>query len=191
MWTIPTSLPPNEAYVWVRNVFTPAEMDLIISIGEESLIDATVDNQVKPESRRSKISWIAPTPSTEFIFQKLSGAIAQANKAYYNYDLTVIEDLQFSEYDESYTGMYKSHTDDGYESDHNRKLSFSIQLSDPSDYAGGDLQLYRFKLEDPIVVEKEKGLAAFFPSFTIHEVTPVTRGKRYALVGWVHGPKFR
>jgi len=191
MWTMPIFSPPTEAYVWVRNVFTPDEIELIISIGKDSLIDATIDNQVKLESRRSKISWITPTSSTEFIFQKVSQAITQANKAYYNFDLTEIEDLQFSEYDSNYQGMYKSHTDDGYDSNHNRKLSFSIQLSAPSEYDGGNLQLYRFKLEDPVTVEREKGLAAFFPSFTIHEVTPIVRGTRYALVGWVHGPKFR
>jgi len=31
----------------------------------------------------------------------------------------------------------------------------------------------------------------FFPSYTLHEVTPVTKGTRYTLVGWVHGPAFK
>ena len=37
----------------------------------------------------------------------------------------------------------------------------------------------------------EKGMITFFPSWLIHDVTPVTQGTRYSLVGWVNGPNFK
>jgi|SaaInl5LU_22_DNA_1037371.scaffolds.fasta_scaffold00169_1 PKHD-type hydroxylase len=194
MWVIPQELKPNESYIWKRDIFNSAELELITEIGKSiPMIEGAVDNKESPtvDARRSKISWIQPLPHTEFIFDRISHALNAANSSFYNYDLTHIEDLQFSEYDESYSGMYRNHTDDGFDSATTRKLSFTIQLSDPTEYDGGDLLLYRFKLDEPTVAQKEKGLLIAFPSFTIHEVTPVTKGTRYSLVGWAHGPRFR
>ena len=70
-----------------------------------------------------------------------------------------------------------------------RKLSLVVQLSDPEDYEGGDLEIYTG--HEPLVVKKKKGMTAFFPSYQLHGVTPVTKGTRYSLVVWVHGPAFR
>ena len=194
MWQIPQPFIPIEPYAWSRNVFTDDELDLIINIGKSQVTsEASVNDKNVPldNVRRSKISWIRPEVQHKFIFLKISEALHKVNHAFYNYDITEIEDLQFTEYDSSYNGMYRNHTDDGHDAEYYRKLSFTLQLSDPTEYEGGDLQLYRFKLDNPNIVQREKGLFAVFPSSTIHEVTTVTKGIRYALVGWVHGPRFR
>jgi PKHD-type hydroxylase len=193
MWKMTADREPNEAFIWIADVFSKEEIELIINIGKNLPIeDGGVNNNGKAayETRRSRISWIKPSVNTEFIFHKISDAIHRVNDAYYKFDLTEMEDIQFSEYDESYQGMYRNHTDDGFEAV-DRKLSFSLQLSDPADYDGGELLMYRFKLDNPLEVPKQRGLLAAFPSWTIHEVTPVTRGTRYTLVGWCHGPRFR
>ena len=70
-----------------------------------------------------------------------------------------------------------------------RKLSFSIQLSDPSMYEGSELKIYNGN--DPIIAKKELGTMNFFSSYMLHEVTPIEKGKRYSLVGWINGPKFK
>jgi PKHD-type hydroxylase len=72
----------------------------------------------------------------------------------------------------------------------NRKLSFSVQLSDDADYVGGDLRFHYIK-NQPEVAPKEKGKVIFFPSWMVHDVTPVTQGTRRSLVGWVNGPNFK
>ena len=98
--------------------------------------------------------------------------------------------LQFTFYDGNEEGCYKSHIDPlNWTNPHNRKLSFVLQLSDPSEYEGGELKLYN--AYEPTTIKREKGLIVFFPSYTLHEVTPVTKGERYTLVGWVHGPAFK
>ena len=68
-----------------------------------------------------------------------------------------------------------------------RKLSFSVQLSHPNDYRGGDLLLNNGAES----ISKNKGSMTLFPSHTLHEVTPVTKGVRYSLVGWVIGDKLK
>jgi len=79
-----------------------------------------------------------------------------------------------------------------------RKLSFTFQLSDGEDYDGGDLELATYAQAylgegsgAARAALRERGTLIVFPAFMLHRVTPVTRGTRYALVGWVHGPAFR
>jgi PKHD-type hydroxylase len=70
-----------------------------------------------------------------------------------------------------------------------RKLSFVLQLSDPKDYKGGELQIHLG--EEPTVMKKEQGALFAFPSPTLHEVTAITKGRRYSLVGWITGKPFK
>ena len=124
-----------------------------------------------------------------WIYKRCTDIVLDANERFFQYDLDYIEDLQFTMYDETDT-FYDKHIDTGNVGHTaRRKLTFSIQLSDPEHYDGGDLLLYIGST--PTEVRKEQGFINLFPSYTLHEVTPITRGKRYSLVGWVHGPKFR
>jgi predicted 2-oxoglutarate/Fe(II)-dependent dioxygenase YbiX len=69
-----------------------------------------------------------------------------------------------------------------------RKLTIIFQLSDPTDYAGGRLQIFGNEIED---LPAERGTVVAFPSFLVHRVTPVTSGIRRALVSWIAGPRLR
>ena len=108
---------------------------------------------------------------------------------WYGYNLTGFMDgIQYSEYYED-GGHYDWHLDSmGDGIDLQRKLSMTVQLSDPSEYEGGNLEL--FLGTSPTVVDKEKSLGIIFPSFRLHRVTPVTSGIRKSLVLWASGPSF-
>jgi PKHD-type hydroxylase len=96
--------------------------------------------------------------------------------------------LQYSIYQEG--GFYKDHVDLLYLSAMGiRKLSFSIMLTDPEEYEGGELLLKSSSF--PIKTSNKKGTIVLFPSYVLHEVTPVTKGTRKTLVGWVLGPNFK
>ena len=145
------------------------------------------------ETRNTSICWIKPDMGDEqikVIFRKIMSKILEVNNDVFQYDLTDLEPIQYTRY---YMGdFYKSHIDMDSElmvGNTCRKLSFSIQLTDPSEYNGGDLLSYTG--ETPSVACKEKGSMTFFPSFLLHEVKPVSQGVRNALVGWCWGPKFK
>ena len=67
-----------------------------------------------------------------------------------------------------------------------RKLSVSIQLSDPDDYEGGDIHLY----DGPGTWEcnRDQGWGTVFPSWMLHGVETVTSGERWVLIAWNLGP---
>lgn len=66
-----------------------------------------------------------------------------------------------------------------------RGLTFSMNLSDPNEYDGGNLTL---KLPEEKIVNlgRERGSWIVFPSFIRHRVDEVTRGSREAIVVWSH-----
>ena len=112
--------------------------------------------------------------------------VKHANKIHFNYDLsdTDKEHLQFSRYG---FGMYfNTHMDwDPYKA-HTRKLSVTVQLSDPDCYKGGNLMLYHCS-QGKMKCPRDQGTVVIFDSRWLHRVTPVLWGERYSLVKWVHG----
>lgn len=68
-----------------------------------------------------------------------------------------------------------------------RKLSFSLLLSDPHEYDGGELQFNVLGL--PLETYKPPaGTLLVFDSRLPHRVRPIKHGTRKSLVGWVIGP---
>lgn len=190
-WHLNTRL--AEDWCWNTNVFTDKEIERIIIIGKR-LRPKRAGTGDRGEDcldhRRSFVSWIGANSETEWIFRKITDVVKQNNQQFWNFDLDKIEKLQFTHYLSSEEGTYHAHVDPTpWSLPHNRKLSMSLQLSDPNDYEGGELLLHLSN--NPTVISKQKGLMAFFPSHTLHEVTPVTRGERYSLVAWIHGPNLR
>lgn len=180
-----------ENYAWVKDAFTDEEIQKIIDIGlAEQVKKAEIanDKALDETVRKAEVSWISPNEETEWLFRKLTDCITNANAKFFNFHLMgMFEGLQFTIYNGG-GAKYEPHLDKVYTKTA-RKLSLVLQLSDPEDYEGGELKLHTGN--DPIVIEKEKGLLCCFPSYILHGVTPVTKGTRYTLVVWVHGPAFR
>ena len=164
--------------------------------GESSLefkVAKTEDHEVHENLRKSEISWFNPISENLWLFNKIKDCINDVNTHWFGYNLIGVEGIQFTKY------SYKKDQDPDFYSSHKdttllpggtvRKLSFTIQLSDPESYAGGDVILYN-SLIDTITLSRAQGSISFFPSYTIHEVVPVTKGDRYSLVAWAYGPAF-
>jgi len=182
-----------ENWVWKKDVFSDFELNKIIKIGTYLGLDrAQTGGQGKDclNIRRSFVSWLNINSETSWIYEKLTDEGNLINNEWFEFDLEKIEKLQFTYYSSEENGCYKPHVDPMcWSSPHNRKLSFVVQLSDPNEYEGGELQLHYG--DTPTIIPKEKGLIVFFPSYILHEVTQVTKGNRYTLVGWVHGKAFK
>lgn len=77
-----------------------------------------------------------------------------------------------------------------------RKLSMTVQLTDPDEYKGGDFEIdrgphYGISRYYKVSEIAQRGSIIVFPSFVPHQVTPVTEGVRESLVMWSIGPRWK
>lgn len=194
--TYPFGLPLKHNYVdyvYYQGLFLPHEVDKILSFwDEQKTIKATLsgddENQYDDELRKSSVMFIENSKENEWIYNKLAGLAINCNNERYWFDLLGFHhELQLTKYSEG--DFFDWHLDFGVGDMSARKLSMTIQLSDPDDYEGGDLQ---FMMNQKIVnAPREKGTIIIFPSFIMHRVTPITKGTRQSIVGWVAGPPYR
>lgn len=182
---------PIHDYAFWKNAFTKEECEQIIKLGKiKELTEGTVGgkNKIKKQLRLSNIRWINPNKETAWIFNRITNIILNLNERFFKFDITgMIEGFQFTNY-KAPGGKYGKHIDRGMNFDI-RKLSVSVQLTDPSEYKGGELNLYYG--DEITTMDKEQGSLVIFPSFVLHEVMPVTKGERNSLVTWITGKPFK
>ena len=182
-----------EPFTFWNGAFTPEELDRITACGdalreaEATVMNSASDTQ-NSSIRVTRISWIAQTQETQWLYQRLAGVTANINQQAYCFELSALEDLQYTVYLAGEGGRYDWHVDQG-RTPRRRKLSLVLQLSDPADYEGCELQVYASSQID--TAPKSRGTLIAFPSYTLHRVTPITAGIRRSLVMWCSGPRFR
>lgn len=144
----------------------------------------------KESVRSSKINKFPYGTPQQAEFQKLlEPFITVANRECFGFNLNGFCEFQIAEYNVG--DFYVEHIDTNInDSESHRKLSITLQLTDPNLYDGGDFQ-FGCNIANPTSETlRQKGSMLLFPSFLPHSVYKVTRGKRYALVGWYEGKKW-
>lgn len=91
-------------------------------------------------------------------------------------------------YQDHQAGLEDWHSDVGPGIDASRKLGFCLQLTQENNYDGGDLEFHNVSIDRTAL--RERGTLIVYPSYWLHRCTPVTRGKRYAVIGRMHGDSF-
>ena len=172
--------------------------------GDRKLKKDEVKNMQR--KRKSDLVWLNDT----WIYKEIHPYVHQANKkAGWNFEWDRSESCQFTKY--KHNQYYDWHTDPwdkpyqrkegDPENGKVRKLSMTCQLTDGSEYTGGELE-FDFRDYDPNMRDESKhirsvpeilpkGSIVVFPSHLWHRVKPVTRGTRYSLVVWHLGYPFK
>ncbi len=156
--------------------------DLALGLEQARLYTGAVD----PDQRNCRIGYIRNDANWGWLYAQMHYYAHLCNTGYRFALWGICEALQFTEYNEG--GLFHWHVDDGAPGVISRKLSFTLQLSDPRAYEGGDLEIWG---STRTTCSRERGTLICFPSYTLHRVTPVTRGVRRSLVVWVTGPPFQ
>jgi len=175
-------------------IFSSQECNQIIELSKaqptiESMVsDEGPSDGIDQRIRSSRHTWLHMAPDNKWIFAKIGYAIKYANQMY-KFEILGCSSLQVAEYPVG--GHYDWHMDIGTSTNSKRKLSLSVQLSNPSEYNGGDLEFLREVPDEVKKKYRQQGTAVIFPSFAAHRVSPVTKGTRWSIVAWIYGPPFR
>jgi PKHD-type hydroxylase len=156
--------------------------------------DATIglNGAVITKTRRSSVKFVQRSNAKfRWLFDSLWDAARQANNDFFGFDLNHLGYMQIAEYKAENAGEYKRHQDVFWinKTTGHRKLSCVVQLTDPAEYEGGQLELY--DTAHPLPDVSKRGTVVFFPSFVYHAALPVTKGTRQSLAAWFEGPKWR
>jgi len=179
---------------------------------EDSRVGEGDFGTVDRDKRNARNAWI---PTSHWIGGFLWHYVQRANRENFLYDLTNIdgESLQYTVYGEGQ--YYGWHNDAGLSSHYKpisggnrghggdilqdfvnencekvRKLSFSLLLSDPDNYEGGNLQILD-EAGRSYFAPRQRGAIVLFDSRSQHRVQKVTKGVRKSIVGWVVGPRWK
>ena len=188
----PESIKTNDLFTSIVHTtfFSPEQCQAVIDACESPLwISSEVDSgQINKKLRNCRQQGLmmseAGWPHTRIL-----ELIRQANESRYHFDLS-----GFMNYDAPLVLEYSKgchynwHIDVG-KSVPNRKLSYTIQLSKPDEYEGGDLEFLGTDVKQEAF--RQQGVCIMFPSFLAHKVNKIKSGKRFSIVGWVHGPTFK
>lgn len=78
---------------------------------------------------------------------------------------------------------YGLHVDDALMGGRRADLSFTLFLSEPDSYEGGELVME--SVDGETEIKLAPGEVVVYPTAALHRVAPVTSGERIAVVGWV------
>lgn len=195
-----------------QKIIDSIEEDLAENFDHKIEPSKVYDGSVNKDKRNSRNSWI---PTTHWVAGFIWHYVQRANRENFLYDLSHIdgETLQYTHYgpgeyygwhiDAGLSSAFKPAYDGSGETyqqrgqdfvNHKcelvRKLSFVLQLSNPEDYEGGNLQLLDEELK-PYIAPRQRGTLILFDSRTQHRVLKVTKGLRKSIVGWTVGPRWK
>jgi len=198
-------------YFWYfKSALTPRFCDEVIKHGlahkEKRGLTGESDEKNLNRIRRSNVAWI----DDPWIYKEIHPFVTKANKeAGWNFEWDRSEQCQFTKYKQ---GQYYDWHSDSFPKPHAkgkdhpetgkiRKLSMTCQLTDGSEYKGGEVE-FDFKNYAPHLRDESKhrieckeilpkGSIIVFPSFVWHRVKPIMKGTRYSLVVWHLGYPFK
>lgn len=191
---LPFALPQKPKfveYIYYPSLMIEHELKQIQGLwNADEILKAQVTNDSGYDDnlRQGSIMAINRSNLSDWLYQRLGQVAIGANNEFYQFDLSGLgEPLQLARY--GVGDFFDWHMDFGPGVNSTRKLSISVQLSDPDTYEGGDLQ---FMINQKVITApREKGTVIVFPSFILHRVTEITKGTRESIVSWVSGPALR
>lgn len=151
--------------------------------------EASTFNNSGSDIRSSRVAWLT---DSKWILDLLYDYVDQANTLAFNFSVYKKAEIQYTEYHASEGGHYSWHHDINWNRNDglDRKLSITVQLSDPTKYSGGEFSFSEVQTPETKLL-KTKGTILVFPSYLQHAVSPVTSGVRKSLVAWFEGPMWR
>ncbi len=167
----------------VNNLLLPSDIaSLREQIASAEFVDGSVSG--KP-ALKNNLQSLQGNPGLEQASDKIIRSLMNRQE-FKIYAMPKHVSLVFNRYDE---GMdYKDHMDSAIMGGPRREpfradLSLTLFLSEPVDYEGGELVIQSPLGE--VRIKEAAGTAIVYPSTMIHRVEVITKGIRWAAIGWI------
>ena len=169
----------------IPELFPAADCRAFIELWEASdktsgtVVSAGTDfNTVKEQSKRRQDVFI---PDDHPLLHRVTRAVTERVgpeilKAF-QFRIEIMEGVRIGCYDAVDRGFFRGHRDNTTRATAHRRFAVSVNLN-TGEYAGGGL---RFPEYGPGVYCPDRGAAAVFSCSLLHEVLPVTAGRRFGL----------
>ena len=168
-------------------VFSADECERIIAIGNGLTAAkphaAGSGGLQRLTQRVCSVAHMPHTNETAWIHERLYSVAEDLNRDIWKFELAALEMPQFITY--RFLNHFARHMDSGVPQFSLRKLTISVQLTDPSAYGGGNLHVWARNKDRQ--ASRKRGDGMVFPSHLWHRASPVLWGQRQALVAWVTG----
>lgn len=161
---------------------------------------ASGEDAIREDARKTQLAF---WPANHWVNGLMEHHIRMANDEVWQYHITITQGVQFGIYGpgDNY-GWHKDEFDKPFSGEVSppwkglaRKVSAVLNLTDPSEYAGGQLMFKNG--HGQIVGDKEfqsrlakKGSLVVFPAYVMHTVVAVESGERCSLASWMLGKPF-
>ncbi len=177
----------------IAEAFSPTEcVRIIAAVTAAPSKEAMLVGQTRNATfRTAHLVWLDDVDGLGWVMDRLIEIVRKSNVDHFGFDLQEFaESPQVARYDASDCGHFAWHSDigDGLLA-RKRKLTLVLQLSLPTSYEGGDLEV--MPSAQILSANRAQGCVSIFPSYTLHQVVPVQSGLRHSLTLWAHGPAFR
>jgi PKHD-type hydroxylase len=171
------------AHIAEEAILSPSMCETLVRKFSDITSTTKIGKNVKNQNVRSTQGHSIPDSKAGDLYRIVTDELDRVNSMHWEFELDELDPIQFLQYNQG--GHYTWHTDLGPGRHAKRKLSIVIPLSDPAEYEGGELLIKIGEKETSVPLKQ--GHAILFPSYILHKVTPVTKGKRFMLVGWMKG----
>ena len=189
----PQLMGPTAPVLYVPQVFTPADCRRLIEVYEtqgnqptgSQIDDASgqAAQRFDPSSKIRRDHTVTDRALNAEIRETIGRRVIPEIFKAFHYRATHYEVFKISCYDGADKGFFRPHRDNVSTSTAHRRFAMTVNLN-TGDYAGGQL---RFPEYGPELYAPAAGDAVVFSCSLLHEATPVTEGRRFALLAFFYG----
>jgi PKHD-type hydroxylase len=136
-------------------------------------------------ARSCSSCWIPYAQHNNWIYNIMREITVSINEEHWRFDVSGVQQLQILKYNPLQQFWWHFDTYTGSD----RKLTAVVNLSEPSEYLGGGLQV-KADIDNAKFI-REQGAGCWFPSYIEHRARAPIWGTRWVLVAWFTGPSWK
>ena len=153
-----------------------------VATGVETSRDGRRRDSIEADAKRRRDHVVEDRDLLELLTSTVGRRVIPELQKSFSYRATRFEGFKIVAYAAAESGFFKAHRDNLSPATAHRRFALTVNLN--GDYEGGQLLFPEYGRD---CYRPAPGAAAVFSCSHLHEVTPVTRGTRFALLSFMFG----